>query len=80
MRRGTRYHALYCLLGALPGGAGGARIGCGTGGGGALDIGDTSANRLSAKAGTGLAKDGLGSPNGLNDAPASWEPAWQVRV
>lgn len=65
------HHALYCRLGAWPGGAGGARIGCGTGGGGALDIGETSAKRLSAKAGTGLANDGLGSPKGLNELPAS---------
>ncbi len=45
-------------------------MGWGTGGGGALDMGDTSANRLSANGGTGVAKDGLGSPKGLKDEAA----------
>ncbi len=60
---------------APPGGAGGARIGCGTGCDGTPDIGDTSANRLSAKTGTGDAKLGLGSPKGLNATPVGCPPA-----
>jgi len=77
----SRYHkshqALKCpepwLPMGPPGGAGGARIGCGTAGEGAAPIGETSAKRLSANSGTGDANGGTGrfSWKGLNAAPPS---------